>query len=134
MFNWYPSFLWYNLNSKRNYNDATQTKTLKKKLNMDENTEENAETPVKNDLSAAEMRAFERQTEVRLREKKLRDLLSPLESFIMSVQSLLVWEKPARSAVMVLCVNGLFWWVREHGWLDFSLFMFRPILFLGPMQ
>ena len=39
---------------------------MQTKTNMDENKEENAETPVKNDLSAAEMRAFERQTEVRL--------------------------------------------------------------------
>ena len=76
---------------------------------MDEELEEKAKTTVKKDISDSEMKAFERETEVRLREKKLREFLSPFESFIMSVQSLLVWEKPVRSAVMVLCVNGLLW-------------------------
>ena len=77
---------------------------------MDEELEEKAKTTVKKYISDSEMKAFERETEVRLREKKLREFLSPFESFIMSVQSLLVWEKPVRSAVMVLCVNGLLWW------------------------
>ena len=76
---------------------------------MDEELEEKAKTTVKKYISDSEMKAFERETEVRLREKKLREFLSPFESFIMSVQSLLVWEKPVRSAVMVLCVNGLLW-------------------------
>ncbi|XP_022079725.1 reticulophagy regulator 3-like isoform X2 [Acanthaster planci] len=86
----------------------TQTKTSKN-VNMDENGEGSVENPVNRNFSDSEMREFERQAKVKLHEKRLRELLGPLEGFIMSVQSLLVWEKPARSAVMLLCVNGLFW-------------------------
>ena len=47
--------------------------------------------------------------QIKMTEEKLQKLLNPIESQIMSVQSLLVWENPRSSAAMFLTVNGLFW-------------------------
>lgn len=42
-------------------------------------------------------------------DRYFREVLSPIEPTIMKVQSLLVWEKPVRSAVMIACVHCIFW-------------------------
>lgn len=43
------------------------------------------------------------------KEEILMNLFSPIEPIIMRIQSLLVWENPKRSAVMVVCLHILFW-------------------------
>ena len=42
-------------------------------------------------------------------EEQFKTVLSPAEPCIMRVQSLLVWEKPKRSAVLFVFVHVLFW-------------------------
>ena len=42
-------------------------------------------------------------------EERFMTILSPFESYIMSLQGLLVWEKPEQSAALLLGVNVLFW-------------------------
>ena len=46
-------------------------------------------------------------------ENKYNLLLSPWEPYIMTVQSLLVWENPQHTAILLVVVNILFWYV-EH--------------------
>ena len=45
-------------------------------------------------------------------EEQFKSVLSPAEPWIMRLQSLLVWENPKRSAVLFICVHGLFWYVK----------------------
>lgn len=52
-----------------------------------------------------EMEEVDRATEA------FMELLSPLEGYIMTLQSLLVWEKPLYSAGLLLSVNVVFWFV-----------------------
>ena len=49
------------------------------------------------------------QEKVIITEERFMKLLSPFETYIMSLQSLLVWEKPEQSAALLLGVNVLFW-------------------------
>ncbi len=42
-------------------------------------------------------------------EARYNDLLSPWEPQIMTTQSLLVWEKPEQSVVLLIVVNVFFW-------------------------
>lgn len=42
-------------------------------------------------------------------EEYFKEMLSPLEPTIMKVQSLLVWEKPVKSTVMIASVHCIFW-------------------------
>ena len=44
-------------------------------------------------------------------EEQFKTVLNPVEPWIMRAQSLLVWENPKRSAVLFICVHGLFWYV-----------------------
>lgn len=44
-------------------------------------------------------------------EEYFKEMLSPLEPTIMKLQSLLVWEKPVKSTVMIASVHCIFWWV-----------------------
>ena len=57
----------------------------------------------------------ESDVEMRLRiarkEERLKNLLIPYESQIMSFQTVLVWETPYHSLGLFLTVNVLFWWV-----------------------
>ena len=48
---------------------------------------------------------------VRMKEERLQKMLSPLENYIMSFQSILVWEKPRLSAGLLIVVSVLFWCV-----------------------
>ncbi|XP_070565991.1 reticulophagy regulator 3-like [Ptychodera flava] len=48
---------------------------------------------------------------IKMKEEKLKKVLTPLEPVIMYMQGVLVWEKPGHSIVMFLCVNGAFWFV-----------------------
>jgi len=41
--------------------------------------------------------------------ENLRETLSPFEPTLMKVQSLLVWEKPAKSVIMFAGVHCIFW-------------------------
>ena len=40
-----------------------------------------------------------------------QEVLSPLEPTIMKIQSLLVWENPVKSTVMIAGVHCIFWFV-----------------------
>lgn len=42
-------------------------------------------------------------------EEYFKEMLSPLEPTIMKLQSLLVWEKPVKSTVMIASVHCIFW-------------------------
>lgn len=44
-------------------------------------------------------------------EDRFRTLLSPVEAYIMGIQSTLVWEIPSFSAFVFLAVNIVFWCV-----------------------
>lgn len=46
---------------------------------------------------------------IRMKEESLKKWLNPMEARIMSLQSVLVWEKPYHSAGLLLAVNVLFW-------------------------
>ncbi|XP_052812998.1 reticulophagy regulator 3-like [Mya arenaria] len=50
----------------------------------------------------------------------LNETLSPFEPTIMKVQSLLVWEKPVKSAIMIAIVHGIFWFFLYGGCRFFS--------------
>ena len=50
-------------------------------------------------------------------ENKCNQLLGPWEPHIMTVQSLLVWENPQHTAILLVVVNILFWYVEYH-WLE----------------
>lgn len=39
------------------------------------------------------------------------EVLSPVEPTVMKIQSLLVWEKPVKSLVMLVIIHGVFWYV-----------------------
>lgn len=41
-------------------------------------------------------------------EENFKEVLSPLEPTIMKIQSLLVWETPVKSAVMIAGLHGVF--------------------------
>ena len=43
-------------------------------------------------------------------EESFRNLLNPAESYVMGIQSVMVWENPKYSAVVFAVVNILFWW------------------------
>ena len=68
-------------------------KTKAKKKSLGEDTDENQEYLMK----------------VRDTEEYLREWLNPLESKIMTLQTILVWENPQHSAMLFLAVNILFW-------------------------
>ena len=51
------------------------------------------------------------QMQVEKVERRLKNMLNPIEWQIMSFQSVLVWEKPYHSAAFLIAVNGLFWYV-----------------------
>ena len=53
---------------------------------------------------------------VKTKEKRLMEILSPMEDCIMCIQRILVWENPRQSAAMMLIVNGIFWWVQPIFW------------------
>ena len=59
--------------------------------------------------SDSALKDLELQARVKFREKRFREILSPLEGYILHLQSLLVWEKPRRSALMFIVVNVVFW-------------------------
>ena len=42
-------------------------------------------------------------------EEKFRKILNPAESYVMAVQSVLVWENPKYSGVVFAVVNIIFW-------------------------
>ena len=42
-------------------------------------------------------------------EKMMNELLSPWEPYIMTLQSLLVWENPQHTAILFVAINVLFW-------------------------
>ena len=42
-------------------------------------------------------------------EESFRNLLNPAESYVMGIQSVMVWENPKYSAVVFAVVNILFW-------------------------
>lgn len=42
-------------------------------------------------------------------EEILKNILSPIEPFVMQIQSLLVWESPRRSAVLFIIIHAIFW-------------------------
>ena len=46
---------------------------------------------------------------VKTKEKRLMEILSPMEDCIMCIQRILVWENPRQSAAMMMIVNGIFW-------------------------
>ena len=46
---------------------------------------------------------------IRMKEESLKIWLNPMEARIMSLQSILVWEKPYHSAALLLAVNVVFW-------------------------
>ena len=43
--------------------------------------------------------------------KRIENVLSPIEDWVMKLQSLLVGEKPLKTAVLIVMVNIGFWWV-----------------------
>ena len=43
-------------------------------------------------------------------EDKCNEMLSPWEPYIMTLQSLLVWESPQHTAILLVAVNILFWY------------------------
>lgn len=56
--------------------------------------------------------------------KRLEKVLSPIEAWLMTIQSLLVWEKPYKSAILLGAVNVGFWWVMH--W--FVVYVFSTLL------
>ena len=49
------------------------------------------------------------QMEILDTERRLQEVISPVESYIMMTQSILVWENPQYTSVMFVCANILFW-------------------------
>ena len=49
--------------------------------------------------------------DVHRKEEVLRGILNPMESYIMRLQSILIWEKPQQSVCCLIAVNCLFWCV-----------------------
>ena len=47
----------------------------------------------------------------KISEDKCNGLLSPWEPYIMTLQSLLVWENPQHTAILLVVVNIVFWYV-----------------------
>lgn len=43
------------------------------------------------------------------RKKSLENLISPVEGWLITAQSLLAWEKPSHSLILLLSVNIGFW-------------------------
>lgn len=46
-----------------------------------------------------------------IKEQLLRNVLAPIEPYIISVQSFLIWEKPHLSIVVLFLVHIVFWYV-----------------------
>lgn len=40
---------------------------------------------------------------------KFTAALEPWESYMMTMQSLLIWEKPSRSVIALVAINVIFW-------------------------
>ncbi|XP_063421257.1 reticulophagy regulator 3-like [Mytilus trossulus] len=54
-------------------------------------------------------------------EQILKNILSPIEPFVMQIQSLLVWESPRRSAVLFIIIHAIFWFFTVFGGRIFFL-------------
>ncbi|XP_013401821.2 reticulophagy regulator 2-like [Lingula anatina] len=80
--------------------------------------------PLMGDLQAEEI-----QRRVSYKEQKLRDLLNSIEPHVMHAQSILVWEKPGQSAVMLLGVNVVFWLATTTCIRAFCLLAITAMLF-----
>ncbi|KAL4222298.1 hypothetical protein ACF0H5_018335 [Mactra antiquata] len=65
----------------------------------------------------------DREVEERLAyfEEKLKAALNPFEATIMKIQSLLVWEKPMKSTVMLAAVHCIFWFFMYSGCRFYSV-------------
>ena len=62
--------------------------------------------PASDDVSVAEEEAAEYFKDV---ENRFRTLLSPVEAYIMGIQSTFVWEIPSFSGCVFIAVNIVFW-------------------------
>ncbi|KAJ8025010.1 Reticulophagy regulator 3 [Holothuria leucospilota] len=85
---------------------STQQHTTPK---MDDERDGLFRSAAENPLSAAEIEKLEREADLRIKEERIRGILSPFEELVMSIQSLLVWENPRRSVLLLLCANGFVW-------------------------
>ncbi|XP_033762943.1 reticulophagy regulator 3-like isoform X2 [Pecten maximus] len=53
--------------------------------------------------------------DVQRAENMFKNILNPIEPLVMRIQSLLVWEYPRKSAVLFICVHGIFWFLAAVG-------------------
>uniref|UniRef100_T1J8I9 RETREG1-3/ARL6IP-like N-terminal reticulon-homology domain-containing protein n=1 Tax=Strigamia maritima TaxID=126957 RepID=T1J8I9_STRMM len=56
-----------------------------------------------------------------MKEKAISKLLSPFESYVVSIQSILIWENMYLSAITLLLVNFLFWLVVSYSHRFYSI-------------
>lgn len=71
-----------------------------------------------------------RQLLVESLEKKLNRVLGPLEPLLMYVQSVLAWERPRHSVVMLIGINFLFWLATSTNYRFFFLLAIAAMIII----
>ncbi|XP_045121138.1 reticulophagy regulator 3-like [Portunus trituberculatus] len=80
--------------------------------------------PFKTDTTDSHASQCGRKTETR----KITRVLGPWESYMVSLQSILIWERPGTSAAAVVTVNVLFWLVV---WSELRVYFVLSVAALG---
>lgn len=96
-------------NNNRLFGQEERFEDYFKNFAMAEETDGRREPEAENSLPEEKFRKLEIEADLRLKEDAIRNVLSPYEGSVMTIQGLLVWENPRRSFVLLLCVNGFVW-------------------------